>query len=36
MSKRILVILGHPAKESFCAALADSYVEGAKTAGNEV
>ena len=36
MSKRILVILGHPAKESFCAALADSYVEGAKAAGNEV
>ena len=36
MSKRILVILGHPSKESFCAALADSYVEGAKAAGNEV
>lgn len=36
MSKRILVILGHPARDSFCAALADSYVEGAKAAGNEL
>ncbi|NTW69418.1 MAG: NAD(P)H-dependent oxidoreductase [Chlorobiaceae bacterium] len=36
MSKRILVILGHPAKESFCGALADAYVLGARTAGNEV
>lgn len=36
MSKRILVILGHPANESFCGALADSYVKGAKAAGNEV
>lgn len=36
MSKRILVILGHPAKESFCAALANAYVEGAQAAGNEV
>ena len=36
MSKRILVILGHPAKESFSSALANSYIEGAKAAGNEV
>ena len=36
MSKRILVILGHPADESFCSALASSYVAGAKAAGNEV
>jgi len=36
MSKRILVILGHPAKESFCGALANAYLEGAKGAGNEV
>lgn len=36
MSKRILIILGHPAKESFCAALANSYADGAKAAGNEV
>lgn len=36
MTKRILVILGHPANESFCGALADSYVKGAEAAGNEV
>lgn len=36
MTKRILVILGHPADESFCGALADSYVKGAEAAGNEV
>jgi putative NADPH-quinone reductase len=36
MTKRILVILGHPASESFCGALADSYVKGAEAAGNEV
>ena len=36
MTKRILVILGHPANKSFCAALADSYVKGAEAAGNEV
>jgi putative NADPH-quinone reductase len=34
MSKRILVILGHPAKESFCGALAETYVKGATAAGN--
>lgn len=36
MSQRILVILGHPQSDSFCGALADAYVEGAKAAGNEV
>lgn len=36
MSKRILVILGHPNKDSFCGALASSYMEGAKATGNEV
>ena len=36
MSSRILVILGHPTNDSFCGALANSYVEGAKAAGNEV
>ena len=36
MSNRILVILGHPTSDSFCGALAKSYVEGAKAAGNEV
>lgn len=36
MSTRILVILGHPAPQSFCRALADSYAAGARAAGNEV
>lgn len=36
MSRRILVILGHPKSNSFCGALANSYVEGATAAGNEV
>jgi putative NADPH-quinone reductase len=36
MSKRILVILGHPAEESFCGAISNSYVAGAQAAGNEV
>jgi putative NADPH-quinone reductase len=36
MSKRILVILGHPGRNSFCGALASSCCEGAKEAGNEV
>jgi putative NADPH-quinone reductase len=36
MSKRILVILGHPSHRSFCGALADSYIEAAQQAGHEV
>jgi putative NADPH-quinone reductase len=36
LSKQVLVILGHPATNSFCGALANSYSEGAKAAGNEV
>jgi NAD(P)H dehydrogenase (quinone) len=36
MSKRILVILGHPSSNSFCGALTDRYVQAAKTAGHEV
>lgn len=36
MSKRILVILGHPSNRSFCGALADSYIEAAQQAGHEV
>ncbi len=36
MSKRILVVLGHPAKERLCGALAECYVKGAETAGYEV
>lgn len=36
MSRRILVVLGHPDGESFCAALADAYAEAALDAGHEV
>jgi putative NADPH-quinone reductase len=36
MGKRVLVILGHPASDSFCAALVESYVEGAREAKAEV
>ena len=36
MSKRILVILGHPSPDSFCGALADAYVQEARRAGHEV
>ena len=36
MSKRILIILGHPDSSSFCGALVDSYEKGAKAAGHEV
>lgn len=36
MSKRILVILGHPDSDRFCSAIATSYLEGASQAGNEV
>lgn len=36
MGKRILVILGHPSSDSFCGALANTYIDGAKAAGNEV
>jgi putative NADPH-quinone reductase len=36
MSKRILVILGHSANDSFCGSLAESYIKGARAAGNEV
>ncbi|HRJ68516.1 MAG TPA: NAD(P)H-dependent oxidoreductase [Beijerinckiaceae bacterium] len=34
MARRILVILGHPAEQSFCRALAESYVAGAGSAGH--
>lgn len=33
---RILVILGHPRSDSFCAGLADAYGAGARAAGHEV
>lgn len=36
MSKKILIILGHPNKESFCGALAESYKKGAIESGAEV
>ncbi len=36
MAKRIVVILGHPDGTSLCAALAQSYVDGARAAGAEV
>lgn len=36
MTKRILVILGHPDDESFCGSLAKSYIDGAKASGNEI
>jgi len=34
--KKVLVILGHPSKESLCACLAEKYCEGAKDSGNEM
>jgi NAD(P)H dehydrogenase (quinone) len=36
MTKKILVILGHPDTESLCGALARAYVEGATAAGAEI
>jgi putative NADPH-quinone reductase len=36
MKQKILVILGHPNKESFCGALAESYIQGTKSVGVEV
>ncbi|EJM94624.1 putative NADPH-quinone reductase (modulator of drug activity B) [Pseudomonas sp. GM74] len=36
MGKRILVILGHPSSNSFCAALAERYTLSAVRAGHEV
>ena len=36
MSKRILVILGHPSHDSFCGALTERYVQAAKDAGRQV
>lgn len=34
--KKVLVIQGHPREDSFCVALAQEYVNGSRTAGNEV
>lgn len=36
MSKRILVVLGHPADDSFCGAVSAAYCAGAQGAGHEV
>jgi putative NADPH-quinone reductase len=36
MGKRILLILGHPSSNSFCAALAERYAQSALGAGHEV
>lgn len=33
---RVLVVMGHPRKDSFCEALADAYAEGAARAGTRV
>ena len=34
--KKILIINGHPKKDSFCNALCDTYKSGAQNSGNEV
>ncbi len=34
--RTVLVILGHPQRSSFCAALAEAYAEGARDAGCDV
>jgi len=36
MKNHILVILGHPDKNSFCGSLAKAYIDGAKASGSEV
>ncbi|MNN74221.1 Flavodoxin-like fold protein [compost metagenome] len=36
MSKCVLVVLGHPSIQSFCAALSNAYVNGARAIGHDV
>lgn len=36
MTKRTLIILGHPASDSFCGFLVNRYAEGVKEGGSEV
>lgn len=36
MSKRILMVLGHPSSQSFCGALSNAYTSSARAAGHEV
>lgn len=35
-TKKIALILGHPDRDSFCGAIADTYVQNAQDAGHEV
>src|SRR3990172_11834160 len=36
MAKKILIILGHPSRESFCNAIIENYAEGVSEGGGEV
>lgn len=36
MTQRILIILGHPASDSFCATLSQHYADAAREAGHDV
>lgn len=36
MSKRVLILLGHPDADSFCAALAEAHAQGLREAGHEL
>ena len=35
-SNKILVVIGHPKSDSFCHALADSFVQGARENNNQI
>lgn len=36
MNKNILVILGHPDKDSFCGSLARAYIESTRTTDSDI
>ena len=36
MHRNVLVILGHPDKNSFCGSLSKAYIDGAKVSGSEI
>lgn len=36
MSRKVLILQGHPNKDSYCAALAEAYRQGAEAAGHDV